>query len=138
HHPEADQPIRRPVRPDEQQRRGEVHRHRRYGAIDPLSMMCTFGVPGNMIHGPTFAGTGERPVVSDVAPGMYTTSSVCASLLTLPVDASHTPALPKIWYIAAVLGIGNLPLFTSAKRTESTPVPFTPCARSSRPRAMNG
>ena len=66
-----------------------------HGLIAPLIMMCAFGVPGNMIHGPAFAGTGERPVLSAVAPGMYTTSNVDASL-TLPVAASQLVAFPKI------------------------------------------
>ena len=33
-------------------------------------MMCAFGVPGYMIHGPIFVGVGESPVLSAVAPGM--------------------------------------------------------------------
>ena len=41
-------------------------------------------------------------------------------------------------YIAAIFGILILPLATSANRTVSTLGSFTPCARSSRPRAMNG
>jgi len=32
-------------------------------------MMCAFGVPGNMIHGPIFVGTGDSPVLSAVPPG---------------------------------------------------------------------
>jgi hypothetical protein len=34
------------------------------------SMMCAFGVPGNMIHGVPSAGFAERPVDAVVAPGM--------------------------------------------------------------------
>ena len=39
----------------------------------PAYMMCAFGVPGNMIHGPVELGLAEIPVVSGVAKGIYVT-----------------------------------------------------------------
>jgi hypothetical protein len=49
-----------------------------------------------MIHGPLFfGGIGDSPVLSAVAPGTYTTSSVVA-LLIFPVARSQLFSFPKI------------------------------------------
>ena len=56
-------------------------------------MMCAFGVPGNMIHGPVALGFAEIPVVAGVAKGMYVTKSEVPPL-ALAVTESKVP--PKI------------------------------------------
>ena len=78
------------------------------------------------------------PIDSGVANGTYTTPSG-AIPVTLLVLASYCSFLPVIENSAPCAGIFNLPLLISAKRAESTfSSAVMPCARNSRPRAMNG
>lgn len=55
--------------------RTECTRGPPHGVIDPTIMMCAFGVPGNMSHGPFEVGCAVSPTLSGVAPGTYTTAS---------------------------------------------------------------
>lgn len=67
-------------------------RHERRRHIVGVSMMCAFGVPGNMIHGePSLAGFSLNPDDAAVAPGTYTTNTGRAPG-TVFVDASYVPS----------------------------------------------
>jgi len=66
----------------------------RHRYIDPEIMMCAFGVPGNISHGPSCRGAVERPVDSGVANGMYMTNRD-RTLVNLFVSGSHEAFPPK-------------------------------------------
>ena len=56
-------------------------------------MMCAFGVPGNIIHGPVALGLAEIPVVCGVANGMYVTKSDVPPLAFATTESKVPPKI---------------------------------------------
>ena len=65
-------------------------------------------------------------------------ASATALAAQAPAAQAHTGAAAGHHAAPPVRGIASFPDAISRKRTVSTSVPFTPSARSERPRAMNG
>ena len=78
------------------------------------------------------------PLVGHSVLRMYVMGDAAQQRVATAEEITAMADLLRVCLDAGAVGILSLPAFTSAKRTVSTCEPFTPVARSARPRAMNG